>query len=255
MQRIRTVVVEDEPIARERLLALLASEADVDVVGDSDSGRAALELIDRTAPDLVFLDVQLPELDGVEVARSLTRAPAPAFIFVTAFEAYALPAFEIHALDYLLKPFSADRFRAALAHVRAQLARRQTGAPGRHVRSLGASTPGAEARDRLIVKSAGRIHFLRTADIDWCESAGNYVRLHVGSASYLVRETMARLEAGLDPARFVRIHRCTIVNVERIQEMRAASGGDYVVVLANGRELALSRGCREALQSLMTPLP
>ncbi len=241
MSKIRAVVVDDEPVARERLLALLGSEADVEVVGESAGGHEAVELIGRTSPDLVFLDVQMPEMDGFELTHLLAGARPPAVVFVTAYEEYALRAFEIHALDYLLKPFSADRLRAALVHARTQLARR--GAPG-----AGRMPAPTVARDRLIVKSAGRIHFLRTADIDWCETAGNYVRLHAGADSYLVRETMARLEAGLDPDRFVRIHRCTMVNVDRIRELRLSLAGEYVVVLTNGVELALSRGYRDVLQ-------
>jgi two-component system LytT family response regulator len=248
MTKIRTVVVDDEPIARARLLALLGTESDVEVVGESSGGRAAVELIDRMTPDLVFLDVQMPQMDGFEVARAL-KASTPAVVFVTAYEEYALRAFEIHALDYLLKPFSPERFRAALSHARAQLSERHETSLGRHVLSLLPGAAPRPARDRLVVKAAGRIHFVRTADIDWCEASGNYVRLHAGSDTHLVRETMSRLEAGLDPARFARIHRCTIVNVDRIQELRHTPGGEYAVVLTDGTELALSRGYREALQS------
>jgi two-component system LytT family response regulator len=248
MTKIRTVVVDDEPIARARLLALLGTEADVEVVGESSGGRAAVELIDRTTPDLVFLDVQMPELDGFEMARAL-KTSTPAVVFVTAYEEYALRAFEIHALDYLLKPFSAERFRAALSHARAQLSERHETSLGRHVLSLLPGAAPRPARDRLVVKAAGRIHFVRTTDIDWCEASGNYVRLHAGAETHLVRETMSRLEAGLDPARFARIHRCTIVNVDRILELRHTPGGEYAVVLADGTELPLSRGYRETLQS------
>jgi two-component system LytT family response regulator len=249
MTKIRTVVVDDEPVARARLVALLGDEPDIELVGESPGGRGAVTLVERTLPHLVFLDVQMPEMDGFAVARALDHTRTPAIVFVTAYEEYALQAFEIHALDYLLKPFSAERFQSALAHARAHLQQRQASTVGRHLLSLLPGQGAVSSRERLIVKSAGRIHFVRTADIDWCEAAGNYVRLHVGAVSHLMRETMMRLEAGLDPDRFVRIHRCTIVNVDRIQELRPSSSGEYHVVLRDGTELALSRGYRDGLQA------
>jgi two-component system, LytTR family, response regulator len=234
LPRIRALVVDDEPVARERMVALLREEPDVDIVGECADGKEAAVAIDEFSPDLVFLDVQIPHMNGLELAQSIGRRPAPAVVFVTAYEDYALAAFEIHALDYLLKPFSRERFRAAVAHAREHLARRSAGGP---------------PRDRLVVKSTGRIYFVRMADIDWCEAAGNYVRLHVGSQAHLVRGTMANLEAELDPARFVRIHRSAIVNVDRIQELRSSFNGEYMVVLREGTRLTLSRGYRDALQT------
>jgi two-component system LytT family response regulator len=205
--------------------------------------------IERASPDLLFLDVQMPELEGFELLRAVGPSYAPAIVFVTAYDEYALRAFEVRAVDYLLKPFSAERFRSALTHARAQLTQRHATTIGRQILDLlpeiRRSSPG---RDRIVVKSSGRIYFVRIADIDWCEAAGNYVRLHVGQQTHLVRDTMAHIEADLDPAQFVRIHRSAIVNVDRIQELQSSFGGEYVVLLRGGTRLTLSRGYRDGLQ-------
>jgi two-component system LytT family response regulator len=255
--KIRTLVVDDEPVARARVLSLLRDESDIEVVGECSTGPQAVSVIEATAPDLVFLDVQMPQMDGFALARSLGN-DMPAVVFVTAYDEYALAAFEIHALDYLLKPFSAERFRSALTHARQHLARRQTGAAGRQLASRlpDAPAPAPEARsgeqarrDRLVIKSSGRIYFVRIQDIDWCEASGNYVRLHIGQQTHLVRGTMSHLESQLDPAQFVRIHRSAIVNVERIQELRSSFNGEYLITLTDKTRLTLSRGYREGLQA------
>jgi two-component system LytT family response regulator len=247
--KIRTLIVDDEPIARARVLALLGDEADVEVVGECSNGAEAVAAIETKAPDLVFLDIQMAEMDGFELARALGPSRMPAVVFVTAYDEYALRAFEVHAVDYLLKPFSADRFRAALSHAREQLSQRHATNLGRQILDLlpeiNRQAPG---RERMVVKSSGRIYFVRTSDIDWCEAAGNYVRLHVGQQAHLVRDTMAHIEADLDPNQFVRIHRSAIVNVDRIQELQSTFGGEYVVLLRGGKRLTLSRGYRDALQ-------
>ncbi|MFM9915800.1 MAG: LytR/AlgR family response regulator transcription factor [Rhizobacter sp.] len=266
MNKIRTVVVEDEPVSRDRLLALLSEEQDVEVVGACADGRSAATAIANTTPDLVFLDIQLPEMDGLTLARAFDADTRPAVVFVTAHDSYALPAFEIHALDYLLKPFSAQRFRSALAYAREHLAQRRATSIGRHILGLlpdvqatpapppVSSTP-VSAGERLVVKSSGRIYFVKIADIDWCEAAGNYIRVHVGAQAHLIRETMNRLESQLEPRLFVRVHRSTIVNVDRIQELRSSFNGEHVVVLRSGTRLTMSRGYREALQErLKRPL-
>ena len=253
MTKIRTVVVEDEPLSRERLLALLADEQDVEVVGACSDGREAAAAIAAATPDLVFLDIQLPEVDGLELMRGLGPAERPAVVFVTAYDAYALPAFEIHALDYLLKPFSAQRFRSALAYAREHLAQRRATTLGKRILDLLPSIPPQQAGpvgppDRLVIKSSGRIYFVKVADIDWCEAAGNYIQIHVGPQVHLIRETMNRLETQLQGRSFARIHRSTIVNVDRIQELRSSFGGEHVVLLRNGTRLTMSRGYRDALQ-------
>jgi len=248
--RIRALVVDDEPIARARVLALLGEEPDIEVVGECSTGAQAVSEIEKKAPDLVFLDVQMPEMNGFEVARAVGPERIPAVVFVTAFDQYALQAFEVHALDYLLKPFSAQRFRSALSHARQQLAQRHATTLGRQLLEM---LPDVQKRpampDRLVVKSSGRVYFVRIADIDWCEAAGNYVCLHVGSQSHLIRETMNRLESQIDARQFVRIHRSTIVNVDRIQELRSSFTGEHVVILRDGTRLTLSRGYRDALQA------
>jgi two-component system, LytTR family, response regulator len=237
--RIRTLVADDEPIARARMLALLRDEPDIELIGECDTGTEAMSAIERTSPDLVFLDIQMPQIDGLTLARTLGRA-MPAVVFVTAYDEYALGAFEVHALDYLLKPYSAERFKSALMHARQHLNAR---------RKAGGHPSAYERRDRLVIKSSGRICFIRTRDVDWCEAAGNYVRLHVGAHTHLVRGTMAHIESQLDPAQFVRIHRSTIVNVDRIHELHSSFGGEYVVLLHDHTRLTLSRGYREGLQA------
>jgi two-component system LytT family response regulator len=249
-QKIRAVVVDDEPVARARVLSLLRQEPDVEVVGEYGDGPHAISAIREKDPDLVFLDIQMAGMTGVELARALAPERAPAVVFVTAYDEYALQAFEVHALDYLLKPFSAERFRSAVAHARDHLARRASGALAQEIRALLPDLRSAPSpRERLVIRSSGRIYFVPIADIDWCEAAGNYVRLHVGQQSHFVRDTMAHLETELDSARFARIHRCTIVNVDRIEELRSSFNGEYVVVLRGGTRLTLSRGYREALQT------
>ena len=259
--KIRTLVVDDEPVARAHVLALLREEADIEVVGECSTGPQAVSAIEATAPDLVFLDVQMPEMDGFALARTLGQ-DMPAVVFVTAYDEYALAAFEIHALDYLLKPFSAERFKSAMSHARQHLAKRQATTVGRQLMALlpelqrpapeRESRDGRdnrERRDRLVIKSSGRIYFVRIHDIDWCEAAGNYVRLHIGQQTHLVRGTMGHLESQLDAARFVRIHRKTIVNVERIEELRSSFNGEYIITLNDKTRLTLSRGYREGLQA------
>ena len=251
--RIRALVADDEPIARARVASLLRSEADVEVVRECSTGEEARAAIEQEHLDLLFLDIQMPEVTGIDLARTIEANGMPAVVFVTAYDQYALRAFEVHALDYLLKPFSADRFRAALGHAREHLARRRSGGDVATGPGAAGSAPkdgqGALRRNRLMVKSGGRIHFVRTLDIDWCEAAGNYVRMHTGPQEYLIRDTMSHLESQLDGQQFMRIHRSTIVNVDRILEMQSSFNGEYVVLLRNGTRLTLSRGYRDAIQA------
>ena len=249
MTKIRTLVVDDEPMGRERVRSLLQHEEDVEIVGECSDGAQAIVAIQQHAPDLVFLDVQMPGATGFGVIDAVGPERMPNVIFVTAYDEYALKAFEYHALDYLLKPFNRDRFQETLKHARASLERRRAGDLGRRLLALvNDIKPETPRLERLVVKSGGRVFFLRTDDIDWIEAAGNYVRLHLGEESHLFRETMNRMEARLDARRFVRIHRSRIVNTERIRELQPWFNGEYVVILRDGTRLTLSRGYRDRLQ-------
>jgi two-component system, LytTR family, response regulator len=252
---IRTLVVDDEPMGRERVLSLLQQEDDVEVIGECSDGTQAISAIQQHSPDLVFLDVQMPGANGFGVIDAIGPEKMPTVIFVTAYDEYALRAFEVHALDYLLKPFNRERFQETLKHARASLERRRAGDLGRRLLALvNDIKPEPSRLERLVVKSGGRVYFLRTEEIDWIEAAGNYVRLHLGDDSHLFRETMNRMETRLDARRFVRIHRSRIVNTERIKELQPWFNGEYVVILRNGTRLTLSRGYRDRLQDQLGKL-
>jgi len=250
---VRALIVDDEPLARDRLRALLAGDADVQVVGECGDGHTAVAAIRDLDPDLVFLDVQMPALDGLGVVAEVGPARMPPTVFVTAYDKYAVRAFDVSAVDYLLKPFDADRFAAALRRAKDQVRHRaDAGVRDRLLALLAdAKPPAPPAAERLAVKTGGKVVFLRTDEIDWIEAAGNYCRLHVGKQAHLLRETMAALEARLDPKRFVRIHRSTIVNVERIRELQPYFHGDYVVLLRDDTQLTLSRTYRQKLHELV----
>jgi two-component system, LytTR family, response regulator len=249
MKKLRTMIVDDEPLARERLASLLSAEQDIEVIGQCRDGEEAVLGIQQHKPDLVFMDVQMPALNGFEVIDAVGSEHMPLVIFVTAYDQHALRAFQVRALDYLLKPFDRERFSEALQRARKQIEREETGDLGRRllalVKDLRKDQPRAE---RLVVKSGGRLFFLRADEIDWIEAAGNYVRLHVGNTSHLLRETMNAIEGRLDPEKFFRIHRSRIVNMERIQELQPWLNGEYSVLLRTGTRLTLSRGYREKLQ-------
>jgi two-component system LytT family response regulator len=251
---IRTLIVDDEPLARERLRTLLQQETDIEVIGECADGRQALGAIGTDAPDLVFLDIQMPVLDGFGVIQSLEDRPLPAVIFVTAYDQYALRAFDVHALDYLLKPFTAKRFQKALERARSELIRGGDGKAGfeqRLINLLEDLNGEKKHPKRLVVKSSGRVYFLKIDEIDWIEAEGNYVRLHVGANSHLLRETMKGMEAALDPDRFIRIHRSTIVNTERIRELQPLFHGEYAVILVDGTRLVASRGPENRLRRML----
>ncbi|MEO5894767.1 MAG: LytTR family DNA-binding domain-containing protein [Vicinamibacterales bacterium] len=243
------MIVDDEPLARERLASLLSAEPDIDVIGQCRDGEEAVLGIQQHKPDLVFLDVQMPALNGFEVIDAVGSEHMPLVIFVTAYDQHALRAFQVRALDYLLKPFDRERFQEALQRAREHIQRDETGDVGRRLLALVKDLRRDQPKtDRLVVKSGGRLFFLRTDEIDWVEASGNYVRLHVGTTSHLLRETMNAIEGRLDAEKFFRIHRCRIVNMERIQEMQPWLNGEYAVVLRTGTRLTLSRGYREKLQ-------
>ena len=249
---LRTVIVDDEPLARQRLHDLLASEPGVQVVADCVDGSEATSAIRRLAPDLVILDIQMPEQDGFGVIEEIGPESMPPVIFVTAHDAHALRAFEVHAVDYLLKPFDRTRFRAALGRARAQIEQRRVGDLRQQLADLlGGLKTESQHAERLVVRSNGRVLFFKVDEIDWIDAAGNYVRVNAAEHSHLLRETMASIETRLDAARFVRIHRSTIVNIDRVKELVQGAHGDFVVVLKNGKRLPLSRGYRERLEAAL----
>jgi two-component system, LytTR family, response regulator len=254
MQKIRTVIADDEPLARRGIRAHLNLEKDIEIVSECRNGREAVGAIEKHSPDLVFLDVQMPELDGFGVVEAVGVEKMPAVIFVTAYDRYALRAFEVHALDYLLKPFDGERFARAVQRARTQIERDSLGELSGRLRSLLAdleSRPDQKPPHRLVIKSAGRISFVDVAEIDWVEAADNYVRLHAGRESHLLRETMNSLEKRLDPGQFLRVHRSRIVNIQKVKELRPLFRGEYDITLQDGTRLETGRGYRDRVQKLL----
>jgi two-component system, LytTR family, response regulator len=272
-QQIRTLVVDDEPLAREGIRLLLQGDPEIAVVGECGSGPEAIAAIARLRPDLLFLDVQMPEMNGFEVMAALHQEQVPAVIFVTAYDRYALRAFDVHALDYLLKPYDDERFYDALRRAKQHLCLSRVSDLSQRLISLlesygaygdmavvgdvlGRPRPPASASRgepylaRLAIRDVGRVVFLGMDEIDWIEAADYYVQIHAGSKSYLHRESMNSLEDRLDPARFLRIHRSAIVNRERIKELRSQGRRDLTVVLTGGTELKVARSQREKIQAL-----
>src|SRR5690349_6137695 len=257
---VRTLIVDDERMARKRLRTLLTADADVDVIGESSNGRDAVTAIQERSPDLVFLDIQMPELDGFSVVQAVGVEHMPVTVFVTAFDQYALKAFEAHALDYLTKPFDRERFQMSLTRAKQQVSLRTSARNAtattqstssdtteRLVSLLSEMRRKQEFAERLMVKSAGRVVFLRVDEIDWIDAAGSYVRLHVGRDAHLLHEGITALMARLDPSRFARVHRSTIVNLDRVRELQPWFHGDAVAILRDGTKLQVSRTYREAL--------
>jgi two-component system LytT family response regulator len=255
-ERIRVLVVDDEAPARQRLADLLRKDAQVAAILETADGISAVEAIQSQAPDLVFLDVQMPELDGLGVIDAVGAGQMPLTVFVTAYDQHAIRAFEANALDYLLKPFSDERFEAALNRVKARLDERSTSEFGRRIMKMVSSAPKAASQwDRLVVKSGGSTRFIRVAEIDWIEAAGVYVNLHVAGQQLLYRAALHELAERLDPRRFVRVHRSAIVNIESILQLDPISHGEFDVVLKNGARTRVSRSYRTQLeQRLGQPL-
>ena len=257
-EKIRTLIIDDEPLARRNLRVLLERDPQIEVVDECRNGREAVKAIKTLSPDLIFLDIQMPEMDGFDVLARVGPEHIQAIIFVTAFDQYALKAFEVHALDYLLKPFDDERFARALERAKAQIAAREIDKLSKRLFALleereserkGTIEKQQSYLTRLMIKASNRVVLLKVADIDFIEADGNYAKLHVGRKAHLLREKMHDLEGRLDPAKFVRIHRSVIVNLDRIKEMQPHFNGDYVVVLEDGRQLRLSRTRREHLES------
>jgi two-component system, LytTR family, response regulator len=246
---MRVVVADDQPMARERLVSLLAAEPGVAVAATAASGPEAVYAIQQTSPDLVFLDMQMPGMDGFRVIETIGLDRMPLTVFVTAYDEYAIRAFEVQALDYLLKPFARPRFQSALARARRRLEQlRQGEMAARLATMLKTIRPDARTPDRILVKSSGRVSFVDVDHIDWIEAEGNYVKLHAGEQWHVLRDTMSGLLERIGPGRFFRIHRSRIVNIARVKALLIAGGGDYQVMLANGQTLGLSRQYRDALQ-------
>lgn len=254
---VRAVIADDEDLGRRGIVSRLEKSSDVEVVAECANGRDAIEAVRKFKPDLLFLDIQMPLLDGFDVVDALSGEERPHIIFVTAHDRYAVKAFEIHALDYLLKPIDDQRFNETLRHALEALTRKRDGEVGRRVAAVVSEmvSRGGERRtpplDRYVVRSGGRMTFVRHAEVDWVEAEGDYIRLHAGPKSWLVRETMASAEKNLGSRKFLRIHRSSIVNIDRIQELRSLENGDYSVHLRDGQELRLSRTYREAVDRLM----
>lgn len=252
-RRIRALIVDDEALARKRIKSLLAKDPGIEVIGECSDGQIAVEAIRALAPDLVFLDVQMPVMNGFDVIRSIGSEQMPAIIFVTAYDKYALEAFEVHAVDYLLKPFNRARFEKTVTHAKTLVDRLQGGAfNGQLLTLLGSLQRKHEIPERFMIKSAGRIVFLRAEDIDWMDTVGNYVRLHAGRDSHLMRETMNGMELKVDPQKFLRIHRSTMVNIDRVKELQPWAKGEYLVIMRDGTRLNMSRRYRERLHKLLS---
>ena len=253
MDNISALIVDDERLSRKRIRRLLTTEQDINVVGECGNGEEAIDFMKQRSPDLLFLDVQMPGVDGFGVLERIPREHAPIVVFVTAFDEYALRAFEVHAFDYLLKPFDRKRFDQTMQRVRTQMGRLRNGDVNQKLFALIQDlNTKRRSTDRIAVRSNGHVVFVKTEEVDWIEAADNYVCLHTGPDNHLLRETMNAIETRLDKDKFLRIHRSTIVNLDRVKELQPWFRGDYLVILQDGTQLTLSRSYREKLQN--TPL-
>jgi two-component system LytT family response regulator len=249
MGDLRVLLVDDEPLVREGVRDFLDGEPGMVIAGECSNGVEALRFLGENKVDLLFLDIQMPELDGLGVAGELLRDGGPAIVFVTAFSEHAIRAFELNAIDYLLKPFDRSRLLGALGRARTRIG---NGSHGELTQRLSAVLTvlerGKGYAERILVKADGRIRFVPVEEVDWIEAADNYVRVHAGDQRHLVRDTIANFESRLDPRRFVRIHRSTIANLSRVRELQPTFNGEYTVILASGAKLTLSRTYRDALR-------
>lgn len=252
MTQLRILIVDDEPLARDGLKELLGGLPDVSIIGESGDGVQALEAISSKSPNLVFLDVQMPGMDGFGVIKEIGAEQMPMVIFVTAYDEFAVKAFEVHALDYLLKPVDPERFTMALDRARASIEHRNTSALTTKLMSLLEDIGGAQKYlERITIKNDGKITFINTRDVDWIEAEGDYVCLHASGKKQLIRGKIGELEEKLDPKAFVRIHRSTIVNIDRIKELQPLFYGEYSLSLHNGTKLTVSRSYRQKLLELL----
>jgi two-component system, LytTR family, response regulator len=249
---MRVLIVDDEPLARRGVRSRLKQHSDIEVVGECGTGRAAILAIRDRSPNLVFLDVQMPDIDGFEVLRNLNTNEVPTVIFLTAYDRYALDAFKVHAVDYLLKPIDDARFQSALDHARAQIKNHNLPDLEKRIRELLKETGGQEVvahyETRFAVRTGQRIVIVTANEIDWIEACGDYVTLHVGNRTHLLRQTMNKTEAQVDPARFLRIHRSAIVQTSRIRELVALDNREFLIRLADGKELKTSRSYSDRIE-------
>lgn len=254
MKTIKVAVADDEPLARERIRSMLEGRNRYSIVTECADGVATVEALTEQDIDLLFLDVQMPGLNGFQIVESMGSAPLPIVVFVTAFNDYALRAFDVSALDYLLKPFDKERFEKTLARVEERLASRERGDMSRELREfLGTLSTSAAPNhvSRFPVRANGEIYFVRAEDVDWIDAEGNYVALHAAGRRHLVRDTIKSLESRLDPAKFVRVHRSAIINVDRLRKLQPYFHGEYVITLQDGTTLTSSRTYSDRLRALL----
>ena len=249
MTDVRVVIADDEPLVRRGLRTFVGNQPGLTIVGEARNGSEAVDLIRAERPDLVFLDVQMPKLDGFEVIQTVGAERMPPVVFVTAYDQHALRAFEVQALDYLLKPFDDTRFAETLDRARSRLGERRANSLDQRLEAVLSELRAREQyADRLLVKNDGRVTVLQVEDVDWIEAADNYARVHTARGRYLVREPIKTLERKLDPRHFARVHRSAIVNLARVRELQPMFGGEYVIILSTGAKLTLSRGYRDAFR-------
>ena len=253
---LRVIIADDERLARKKLHILLESEPEVQVVAECEDGRQTISAIHAHLPDLLLLDIQMPDLDGFQVLNEVPPGEMPVVIFTSAYDQYAIRAFEAHALDYLLKPFDQERLHHSIERACSEVRKSEDREITHRIMDLlsrvrSETRSGPEPEGRLVIRAKGRVIFLNLDEIDWVEAAANYVRLNVGKEAYFFRETISRIAERLNPNLFIRIHRSTIVNVRKIKELIPVNSGEYIVILKTGKELSCSRGHRAGLQSVI----
>ena len=251
---IRAIIADDEPLAREGIRIRLENEPDFTVVDECETGTQTVEKIKKLKPDLVFLDIKMPGMNGFKVLQQIDRREVPVIVFITAFDSYAVQAFRVNALDYLLKPIDDMKFQNMLLRIRQQLKQKSLSEYAEHIQSLIKSSPNPDTSrtiQRIAIKERGKTIFIDVSDMDWIEAAGDYLYIHVNRHKYLIRQTLSEIQERLDPTRFQRIHRSTIVNLNRIQELQSQDHGDYHVILKDGTALKLSRSFRSTLEEAL----
>jgi two-component system LytT family response regulator len=260
--RIRALIVDDEPLARRTIRDILADDPEIEIIGECGDGLEAIEFIQNRPPDILFLDIQMPGLNGFETLSRIEPGRIPVIIFVTAYDQYALRAFEVHAMDYLLKPFNDQRLVDAVRQAKAQIELKEIKEISRSLLNLLGEQVASETREspksfltRFMIKTGGRVIFIKASDVDWIAADDYFIKLHVKGGRHLLRMSMNELEEKLDPKMFLRIHRSTIVNFDAVRELQQTPNGEYVVVLNNGTELKLSRGRRERFEQILMSAP